>query len=223
MTMLTGTEAAPTAAALPENATTIERCAAVIYPATPRNVPPADKAPADIVEMRNASGAGAYLKSALNEYGPTKKGEHVGKLALGTRDSEGRVVGGNAIDQLVMAVNPAAPNAQLVDQAAQLGPMATDVGFTKKDIETLTGFASQAQVKPPTAEEQRAHQFTALKELRTQYGEQFDDALRDAKALVSRDPRLAQFLNTAKLSNHPWVVLRLAELGRTERARGRLK
>ena len=129
----------------------------------------------------------------------------------------------NAAEDLAVALNPAGNTAQLKSQAADLTTAFASAGFDRHDVESIAGFARANVLTPPTEDQVRAHQLTALRDLREAHGPGFDAALSAAKALVKATPTLGKFLEQSKLGNHPAMVLRLAELGLMARARGVLK
>ena len=111
-----------------------------------------------------------------------------------------------------------------IDQrASSLASVAVDTGMSRDDIAQLASFARQYSKSPPTETEQAAHARTAVLELRTRYGEQFQDAMDASRSLAQRDPRFAALLDSSRLGNHPWVIQRMAELGLAAKARGELK
>lgn len=130
----------------------------------------------------------------------------------------------DALRELALATNPGGTGADLKQQQTELANVAADLGFDTDDVRTLARLARTNAARPPTADEQQAHRRTALAELRRLHGDEgFDQAVKDAKTLTMRDPRFAAYLDRTGLANHPQVVLRMAELGRSERMRGRIK
>lgn len=56
-----------------------------------------------------------------------------------------------------------------------------------------------------------------------EFGDDASAALDDAKLLIARDPRLANFLDASGLGSHPEVVLKAAHIARAQIASGKLK
>lgn len=174
-----------------------ERLAAALYPKTGRLV---DVAPnAAVQALRDDPARKMYRDES--KFGPN----------------------GGALRELALATNPGGSRAELESQQRVTAAVMTDIGMGRDDVSQLASFAAQFIAKPPTPEERAASQRTAFKDLRQTYGEGFDDAVRDAKLMVQRDPRLAVFLDKTALGDHPWVVARITELARAQRAAGKLK
>ena len=89
------------------------------------------------------------------------------------------------------------------------------MGLTREDLSQFAAWAEGFIRQPPTASEKIAFQRTTVSELRKEYAGRFDDVMLSAKALVSRDPRLAKMLDTTGLADHPGVVKRFVELGQS--------
>lgn len=195
-TVLTTTPAAAPSAARDEFAPgPFAEVAARLYP---KAAPPEPEAPpANIAALRTAEGAARIL------YKPEKQ--------IGT-----------AARELVLATNPAGTEAALQKQTVELANVAVDLGLDQNDLHQFAAFANTYQANPPSAEEKRAGELAAIKDLRRMYGADFDTALAAGQALAKRDPRFAAYLDATGLGSHPHVVLRLADLGLSERARGRL-
>ena len=174
----------------------LEQAAAVMYPPPPPR--PGDTPPnTQIAELRKADPAREIYRPE-DQYG-------------------------TAVRDLALATNPGGNAAELEAQQAALANVMADLGMGRDDVSQLASFARRNTDKPPTKDELAAHQRTAVRTLREQYGAGFDDALKDAKALAARDPRFAAYLDRTGLGNDPWVFSRMAELGRSARARGQLK
>jgi hypothetical protein len=103
---------------------------------------------------------------------------------------------------------------------SEIGRMAQDVGATPADLTQWVGFAREAQNATPRQLEDWADD--AARRLSQIHGADFDAALTDAEKLLARDPRAAQLLHDSGLLHRGDVVIRLIELARSERARGRL-
>lgn len=203
-TLLAGTTTTATPSARPTGTGTgveaRENVARVLYPdATPK---PVDRAPNAEVEELRAADPTRKLYADHEQFGPN----------------------GGALRDLALIANPAGSSESLQAQQVAMGAVFTDIGMGRDDVRQLATFAARYVAQPPTPEEKAAHERTALKELREQYGDAgFADALQGAKRLVLRDPRLAEFLDKTGLGSNPWVISRMADLARVQRGRGRLK
>lgn len=63
----------------------------------------------------------------------------------------------------------------------------------------------------------------AMSELQREFGAEAESALTDAKKLIARDPRLADFLQVTGLGSNPRWVATLAALARRQRMQGKLR
>jgi hypothetical protein len=115
---------------------------------------------------------------------------------------------------VAVAVFPEATSAQLKATETDIATAAMDLGMSKSDIEQFATYAQANMVKPLTADEQRSHKLAAIKDLRNTYGDNYDEALKAADALMSRDPKFATLVAKADMKNNPWLLLRLADLAR---------
>jgi len=177
----------------------LERVAAVLYP--PPAPRPVDQPPnAEVAAVRAADPARQIYRDE-DQFGPN----------------------GGAVRDLALAVNHRGTAEQLAQQQVALASVMTDIGAGRDDVARFAGLAGGLAAKPPTAEEKAAWERTAVKDLRAEYGTNFDSAMRDAMLMVHRDPRLKQFLDATHLGSHPTVVVRIVELARGQRAKGLLK
>lgn len=173
-----------------------DRIAEAMYPEAKAYVPEVPNAA--VAAVRAADGPARVLYPAAKQYGKP------------------------LLRELSLATNPEGSETALAQQAVELAEVAADIGFDRNDLASLAAAAAAFKAKPPTAEEQAAYRRTAVSELRAQYGKGFTEAMDAASALAQRDPRFKQYLNRTGLANHPWAVLRLAELGLRAKTRGRL-
>lgn len=145
------------------------------------------------------------------------------------RASEGRGPGalyrddlqmGDAPRKLALAVDPTLAADAIEGQASIVASILTDIGMNRDDIERMAVEAGKFTKNRPTEAEMAANVRTAMQSLREEnHGnpEAFDEALKGAKALAQRDPRLSKFLHQTGLGSHPWVVTTMARLAQTER------
>ena len=176
-----------------------ERIAAALYPEPKARA--SDTAPNAAVAALRAADPSRQVYRDADQFGPN----------------------GGTVRELALATNPAGSKSSLETQQVALAGVMTDIGMSREDVSQLASFATAFAIKPPTDHERAGSQRAALRELRDTYGEGFDDALRDAKLMVLRDPRLAGLLDQTKLGDHPWVIARITELARAQRAAGKLK
>lgn len=162
-----------------------------IYPApAPKFVD--SQAPAAVQAIRAATPARSFYKDA-DQFGP----------------------GGGAARDLALVLNNTGSEAAIQSSATAIAAIATDVGLTREDLSQFAAWAEGFIRQPPTASEKIAFQRTTASELRKQYAGRFDDVVLSAKALISRDPRLAKMLDVTGLADHPGVVKRFVELGQS--------
>jgi len=95
----------------------------------------------------------------------------------------------------------------------ELKEVAVDHGFTPEEFKDFA--AVIGQIDPATKADWGPQ---AVQQLQARYGQGAEEALRDAHALMTRDPRTAAGLRASGLANHPMVVLKFAELARRRRA-----
>ena len=132
-------------------------------------------------------------------------------------------IGPAVVRELALATNEGGEAAELDRQSVELAAVAADIGMDANDVSQLASFVRQMKGKAPTAGEQEAFHRTAERELRERFGEDVDQVRNDVRRLTQRDPRFAAYVQKTHLGNHPWLVLRMADLARTARARGQLK
>ena len=132
-------------------------------------------------------------------------------------------IGPRVIEEMTIAANPMGTAEAREKQGVEFASAAVDIGLTAADVSQLAAFARGFKAKPPTEDERAAYQRTAVKEMRERYGGEFDQVFADARQLAQRDPRMAVYLTNSALGDHPWLIGRMAELGRAARARGQLK
>ena len=166
--------------------------------ATPQR--PAIEAPTfEIADLRASDGPAALMYSADKQFG-------------------------NAPRALAEAVNVKGTEATLAQQAANFSFAAKDMGMSQAQIEKLAAIARSATANGPmTAEALRTAELQSVKQLRDQYGKDFDAAFSAARALAQRDPRVKAFLDYGGIGSRPEVVQMFAELGIAQRRAGRLK
>lgn len=100
--------------------------------------------------------------------------------------------------------------------------VAADVGASQSDVELFLSEGRALAKTPPSPEQKTQMRADASRQLGTVYGAGADKAIAAAQRLVARDPRLAAMLDRTGLGDSPKVVMRLAELANSQRARGRL-
>ena len=191
----TGGAPAPSPAAAGPNAD----MARTLYP-DPAPPPKATAPNADVAALRNADaaqGRGFY--------------------------SDVSVVGPRNVDEMVLAANPLATREARLQQGTEFASAAVDLGLTGEDVSQLAAFTRGLRSTPMTDEARAANQRAAVTELRARYGDDFDRVFADARALAQLHPKFATFIDATNLGDHPWLIKRMAELGRDARARGRLK
>lgn len=99
--------------------------------------------------------------------------------------------------------------------------MAGDLALPPAELSQFVTLAKWAESNPPTQEQHDSWRQDALATLERE----FDDpaqALKDANALLRRDPRVRALIDHFGLGNHPSVVKMIAQRARSERAKGRL-
>jgi hypothetical protein len=130
---------------------------------------------------------------------------------------------GAELRDLALATNSSGTEQGLAQQGVELAEVATDLGMTPSDLSNLATYVRQLQASPPTADAIKDTQRATAARLLEVYGADADAAFKDARALAQRDPRFAAYLDKTGLGDHPSLVLRLAELARSQRGRGLLK
>lgn len=118
--------------------------------------------------------------------------------------------------------DPTAPRASVQAVALEITAMAKDCGLDDGELAAMMNRAPAAQKLAPD-EAQRA-QRKAMDLLRAEHGpEGADKALAEAKRLIARDPRMANFMQRSGLGNDPETVALFARKARTQRGMGRLR
>ncbi|MFM0071852.1 hypothetical protein PQQ86_11830 [Paraburkholderia sediminicola] len=97
-----------------------------------------------------------------------------------------------------------------------------DIGASTDDAQQLVDAASQFSTEPVSPERDAANTNDAIGALNREFGQDATQALKAAQQMVLRDPRLARFLDESRLGNDPAIVVKLAHLARSQRARGKL-
>lgn len=109
---------------------------------------------------------------------------------------------------------------------AELREMSADMGLSGVEVrEFITQARAVAPLRAQTVQEVQAQATQALTQLNRELGSEqaSREALRDAKQLLARDPRIHQMVVGAGLGNDVKTIRTLAEIARRERARGRLR
>ncbi|MFL9916406.1 hypothetical protein PQR75_13645 [Paraburkholderia fungorum] len=104
--------------------------------------------------------------------------------------------------------------------AAELREIFADIGASSQDAQEIVDAASRLHAEPMTPERDATNANDAIGALNREFGNDAKSALRDAVQMVTRDPRLARMLDASRLGNDPAVVVKLAYLARSQRARG---
>lgn len=120
-------------------------------------------------------------------------------------------------DRLVGEVTPEVRTAA----ATELSRMRNDLGLQPAEVKEL--LARGRALRDATPEQIEGNRVEARQLLRSAFGDGAEQALRDAQALVRRDPRVAHLLAESGLGDDPQTILKFAYLARTQRVAGRLK
>lgn len=172
--------------------------AARMYPSTPPDTSePAAAVPVD--ETRQAPPAPR-----------TDVPPHI--AGLRSADLERRLYGAQSTFQHTLPDGALGPD---IDHA-EAREVAMDLGAEDADLQTLASLAREA----PTDEQVDAWRAETQQYLQRMHVSAGDLDL--ARALVARDPRLAAYLDSTGLGNHPKVVERMISLAKTQAALGRL-
>jgi hypothetical protein len=110
--------------------------------------------------------------------------------------------------------------------AREYKAMLADVGVSNVEAKEVVTLVRQFAKTPPTDAENAEYVRTSIKWLMDINNQDEKLALADlqlAKALMKRDPRMRALVNSNAAGNHPRVVEIAVQLGRKERAAGRLK
>jgi hypothetical protein len=106
--------------------------------------------------------------------------------------------------------------------ASEFKQIFADHGLTQAEAREFVTIARQVAKAPPTEELQRTWVETAERRLKEIYGTGMQEAVADARRLVSRDPRVAAILSHTKLGDHPEVIELMVRVASSERLKGRL-
>lgn len=104
--------------------------------------------------------------------------------------------------------------------AAELREIFADIGASSQDAQEIVDAASRLHAEPMTPERDATNANDAIGALNREFGNDAASALKAAQQMVTRDPRLARMLDASRLGNDPAVVVKLAYLARSQRARG---
>lgn len=104
--------------------------------------------------------------------------------------------------------------------AIELREMAADLDLGVLDIRSLRTRAETLRSTPVETITQRA---AAVDALNREFGTGAKQALRDARALVARDPRVARAVEAMGLGDDAETIVMLAKKARSQRVAGKLK
>lgn len=104
--------------------------------------------------------------------------------------------------------------------ATEFREIFADIGASPQDARELVDAASRLHAEPMTPERDATNANDAIGALNREFGNDAASALKAARQMVTRDPRLARMLDASRLGNDPAVVVKLAYLARSQRARG---
>lgn len=102
----------------------------------------------------------------------------------------------------------------------ELRLMAADLHLEAADVKAIQQRAAIVRTSPVSAENQQRDCVTRLNEA---FGQDATQALRDARALIARDPRAGKLIDALNLGDDPATVLIYARAARRARAAGKLK
>lgn len=105
---------------------------------------------------------------------------------------------------------------------AEMREMAADFGASTQDVQEFRRAFNSVPAEITTELRTQWHEQT-VERLNAEFGSGAAAALRDAQALVRRDPRMAQMLNQSGAGDHPSLALLFARMARTARSKGKLK
>lgn len=97
-----------------------------------------------------------------------------------------------------------------------------DLGVTQAEARQIDTATRQMKQNPPDQQQIEQWQREADELLRYEFHGSEQGALKDARNLAARDPRVREFLEQSGLGDHPQVVLIMARRARRERLNGRL-
>lgn len=103
---------------------------------------------------------------------------------------------------------------------SELREISGDLGLGTADVNLIKSRVA-LQRTTPTAPDVQVDE--AIRGLNAAFGKDATKALRDARALVQRDPRVGKLLDSLGVANDPEVVVTIAHAARRERTRGRLR
>ncbi|MBT9491485.1 MAG: hypothetical protein IV107_03885 [Paucibacter sp.] len=127
------------------------------------------------------------------------------------------VVYGTALEAVTHDLEPDAKALAMREWAGILA----DCEIPSTEAQTLVGLAVRQGF--PSEDQSLRWEAASHDSLVSEFGAGADTALADAKLLVSRDPRLAKFLDETGLGDHPEIVLKAARIAREQIASGKLK
>lgn len=104
--------------------------------------------------------------------------------------------------------------------AIELREMAADLDLGTLDVRTLRTRAETLRSTPVETITQRE---AAVDALNREFGSGAKQALRDARALVARDPRVARAVEAMGLGDDAETIVMLAKKARSQRASGKFK
>lgn len=103
---------------------------------------------------------------------------------------------------------------------AEVREMCADLDLGPSEVQSLRQRAERLRETPTDVITQRE---AAVDALNREFGQGAKQAWRDARALVARDPRVAQLIEAMGLGDDPDTVLLLARKARSQRLAGKLK
>ena len=104
--------------------------------------------------------------------------------------------------------------------ARELREMAADLDLGRGEVQTLRSRAAFVHEHKPDPAAQRE---AAVEALNREFGNGAKQALRDARALLQRDPRTAKIIEAMGVGDDPQVVLMIARAARQQRVAGKFK
>jgi hypothetical protein len=120
-------------------------------------------------------------------------------------------------------MDPMMDEGQRETSLREVAEIVSDLGANHSDVDQFATLAQQFTREPPSEEQEADLVRECVDGLRRKYGPEWLQVAADARRLAARDPRLVEYLEETRLGSHPKVVLRLAEIARSERLNGRLK
>lgn len=103
---------------------------------------------------------------------------------------------------------------------AEVRELFADLDLTPGDVRGLRERAEKLRDAPADAFAQREATVDALNR---EFGQGAKQALREARALVARDPRVAKMIETMGLGDDAATIVKLAHVARAQRLAGKLK